>query len=105
MDENDLIVRSYELIKQDFNLEEDFDYTEDQSFDRLHAWLARIVNYLLEKDFARLMNALYRIDVPETKVKHILTLSDPDNLASALTTAIIEREKQKVVLRKKYSKG
>ncbi len=103
MDENELAIRSFELIKRDFGIEENFEGQVENPFDRLHSILVRVVRYLLDKDFNGLMIALYRIDVSEEKVKKILELSHPDELASNLATAIIEREKKKVETRLKYS--
>lgn len=103
MNEQELAYKSFELIKRDFGLEEQFEAEEDKPFDRLHDVLTRIVKYLLDKDFSTLMTALYRIDVSEEKVKEILELSHPSQLASNLASAIILREKQKIETRIKYS--
>ena len=103
MDEKELAAKSFQLIKRDFRLEEQFDAGVEKPFDRLHLLLIEVVKYLLDKDFASLMNALYRIDVSEEKVKEILELSQPEELASNLASAIILRERQKVETRLKYS--
>ena len=98
-----MIQKSYQLIKRDFSLEEQFDAEADKPFDRLHNMLTKSVKYLLDMDFGGLMSALYRIDISEQKVKEILELTHPDNLASNFASAIILREKQKVKTRIKYS--
>ena len=102
MDERALVSESYELIKKDFQLDESFDAEVDKPLDRLHSFLTQVVNHMLDKDFNRLMNALYRIDVSEEKVKQILALSEPDSLAKELADLIIERELKKVEIRRKY---
>lgn len=64
--------------------------------------LTRIINYLLEKDFQRLLNGLYRIDVSEKKVNEVLNQSAPDSIAKEISILILERELQKVETRLKY---
>lgn len=67
--------------------------------DKLQQWLSEEVRLLLDHDFQRLLNILYRIDVSEKKTKKALTGSNP---ADAIAGLIIERELQKVETRKKY---
>ena len=66
-------------------------------------WLKIQINYLLDKDFQRLLLSLYRIDVSEEKVKSILAESEPGDLAEKITDLIIERQLKKLEIRKKYS--
>lgn len=88
---------AHQLIVKDLGIAQD-----DVSFsrlDKLQLWLAREIRALLDQDFQRLMNILYRIDINESKTK--LALSS-DNPANAIAALIIERELQKVESRKKY---
>jgi hypothetical protein len=102
MNEVTLITKSYQLICKDLGLEEELKLTEKSSFDSLKAYLEHQINYLLDHDFNRLMNAMYRIDIPDYKVNEILHSSKSDELALNLAKAIIEREKQKVLTRQHY---
>jgi hypothetical protein len=100
-----LAEESVQLIEKDFGLEErQIVIGSDDASEELHRQLTRIVQYLLDKDFNRLLNAMYRIDIPEQQVKNILNIGKPDQLASDLADAIIQREKQKVITRFKYSR-
>jgi hypothetical protein len=101
MNDHELASKSYQLIKQDFGLEEDFDSEVDSPVDRLEQLLTKVIVHLLDKDFSRLLNALYRIDVDEKKVKEILALSVPDQMANELAKVIIAREQEKVKWREK----
>ena len=103
MNEQDLAASSALIIK-DFQLDSDALSlaSNEISQETLLAKLTAIVNYLLSKDFNRLMNALYRIDVSEEKLKRTLA-SNTDNTAKAISELILERELQKVETRKKYS--
>lgn len=103
MDEFTLASHSLQLIQKDLGLEENINLERaNEPFERLIEFLEKRIKFLLDTDFSGLLSALYRIDIPENKVKEILELSTPQNLARALTMAIIEREKQKVITRQQY---
>lgn len=92
-----------QLIIKDFSLEAT-DLPEGISkIDELRTALRKIISYLLDRDMSRLLLALYRIDVSETKVKQVLAEAKPEEIADAITDLIIERELQKVETRIKYS--
>ncbi len=63
--------------------------------------LTRAINYLIDKDFEKLMHILYRIDVSEQKVKQAFGLEQ--DVAVQIAKLIIEREQQKVITREQYS--
>jgi hypothetical protein len=91
------------LIRKDLLLEaEDLPATIN-SLEKLREELKKVVSYLMDKDLNRLLNALYRIDVSEAKVKLVLSKEAPDQLSGALTDLIIARELQKIETRRKYS--
>ena len=93
-----------QLIQKDLNLpENDINLVVSPDMEQLHAYLSQAISELLDKDFNRLLIALYRIDVSEKKVAEALHLEAPGAIAPKLATLIIERELQKVISRKKYS--
>lgn len=102
MNEVTLITKSYQLICKDLGLEEELEMMEESSFESLTTYLERQINYLLDHDFNRLMNAMYRIDIPDHQVNEMLHSSKQGELALNIAKAIIEREKQKVITRVKY---
>ncbi len=103
MDEVTLVRSSYQLIRKDLGLEEHLDFKEGENeADRLEDFLTKQVNYLLDHDFNRLLNILYRIDIPENKVKALLQKSAQGEIARNLALAIIKRERQKVITRQQY---
>jgi len=105
MNEVTLAKESYHLILKDFGLEEDSEIEEAKiAFDWLENYLTVKVSHLLDHDFNGLLNALYRIDISETKTKELLQLSTSENLAQNLAKAIIDREKQKVITRQQFRK-
>jgi hypothetical protein len=86
------------LANKDFNLE--IPETEVASTKEFQHLLSQLIRHLLDHDFERLLNGLYRIDVSEDKVKQ--AMASADNVAEAIALLIIEREMQKVVTREKY---
>ena len=86
------------LANKDFNL--DIPSTEISSVEDFQKVLANVIQHLLDKDFERLINGLYRIDVSEEKVK--LAIASGEDIAEKVASLIIEREMQKVVTREKY---
>lgn len=64
--------------------------------------LTIIISHLLERDFNRLLNVFYRIDLDEKKVGAVLSLATPDQIAGQLAELVIERELKKAETRLKY---
>ena len=69
------------------------------TLEKLKAWLAVEIRMMIDRDFQKLLNMLYRIDVDEQKTKIAFTNDDP---AISLAELIIERELKKVETRKRY---
>ncbi len=69
------------------------------NLNKLKEWLAHEIQLLLDHDFQRFLNMLYRIDVDEQKAKEAFADKDP---SMKLAELIIERELQKVESRRKY---
>ena len=86
------------LANKDFNL--DISATDVATTEDFQQILSKIIRHLLDNDFERLLNALYRIDVREEKVK--LAMATGDDVAEQIALLIIEREMQKVITREKY---
>jgi hypothetical protein len=58
------------------------------------------INHLINHDFEKLVFYLYRIDVNETKMKHLLDQREGENAAELIADLIIERQLQKIKSRK-----
>lgn len=70
------------------------------SIEALRKLLVKQVLYMLERDFERLLQALYRIDVPEQRFRESLTAEDP---AGQIADLILQRELLKVQTRRWYA--
>ncbi len=89
------------LISKDLGIESDR-LLKKSSLEDLKLALIRILNHFLDTDMSRLVNALYRIDISESKVKQILAISESNQIGNELAELIINRELQKIETRKKY---
>ena len=92
------LVRVIDLTNKDFDLGINSVVLNDhQAFLDL---LTTAVQNLIDSDFERFLNALYRIDVDEQKVKE--AFAQESNVAKAIAELIIQRELQKITTREKY---
>ena len=66
--------------------------------------LSQYIQELIDTDFSKLVNTLYRIDVSETKIKKALQNCQPQESNKVIARLIIEREKQKIKTREEYKK-
>lgn len=96
---NKIILQTIEVISEKFELKEkSVEYTE------LRNRLSEKIKYLIEKDFERLLQILYRIDVDEEKAKKCLSENPPSQAHFVLADLIIERQMQKIKTREQFGK-
>ena len=62
--------------------------------------LSAYINELIKKDFERLVQLLYRIDVSEAKLKNLLKEKKDTDAGELIADMIIERQKQKIKSRR-----
>lgn len=98
--DNQFIQDTFHLIKKDFDIESKHQLNAEE---QLVALLIPIVRQMLNRDFERLLQICYRIDLGENQLKEILYHSNPENIAQELSQAIIQRQMKKIEIRKKYS--
>lgn len=91
-----------ELIIRDLNLESEKSIVEIKHLDELKEKLEKIVAYLLDNDFERLLNAMYRLDINEEKFKLVISGLSGDSISKEITELIINREVKKLKTRAKY---
>ena len=92
-----------QLIVRDLNLESEKSMVEIKHLDELKEKLEKIVAYLLDNDFERLLNAMYRLDISEEKFKMALSGLSGNSISKEITELIIGREVRKLETRAKYS--
>ncbi len=98
MDESLIILESQKLAEKHFDLE----VADSNDFDQFRKQLHSEIKRLLDVDFNQLLNVLYRIDLDENKVKGILNDGDPSMVSHHLTESILDRLKEKAILRQRY---
>ncbi|MFD2201467.1 hypothetical protein [Shivajiella indica] len=97
----DNIQSTMEFLKQDFELPL---VKEKLTEEKLIQLLTPIVSKMLDREFEKLLNICYRVDLGENRLKAILHESPPENMAMELATALVKRQVQKIEIRQKYSK-
>ena len=74
------------------------------NFEDLKIVLAEKYNELINTDFPRLIQLLYRIDINETKLKTVLKENLGENAGILLAELTIERQLQKIRSKQQYHK-
>ncbi len=92
-----------DLVK-DINQSLEIELPVELSQQQLRDKLAAHVNYLINHQFEKLVFYLYRIDVDETKMRHLLEQREGEDAAGLIADLIIERQAQKIESRKKFRK-
>ena len=88
------------LLKKDFEISKE---KEAATKEELIDLLLPIIQQMLNKDFEKLLQVCYRIDLGENKLKSILHESDPETMAFDLAKALVERQMLKIEIKRKYS--
>jgi len=88
------------LVKQ--QLSEDFNLPVTNNKEQLAEALAAGINQLIQTDFARLINMLYRIDISEKVLRATLEQQADEDAGLLIARLIIERLLQKQQMRAKF---
>ncbi len=75
---------------------------ETLSRNELELRLNAFISNLLENNFEKLCNLIYRHDVDESKFNDALQLNNIEERSLAITRLVIEREMEKVKMRQMY---
>jgi len=76
-----------------------------ETLEEFKAYLTDRLAFLLDNKYDKLINILYRIDVPEDKLSKLFAEQNRDYIPASLADLIIERSLQKVNIRQKYKNG
>lgn len=91
--------QAVQLLSKDFELSP----AEELGYDDILQKLTQIVTYLLNKDFEKLLQICYRVDLGERELNRLLHETNPESMAQEIAAALIKRQVQKVEIRRKYS--
>jgi hypothetical protein len=92
------------LVARQWQVELPGDAQQDGAWEMLLDALAERIQILLDKDQAKLMRALYVLDVSEKRYKAAMAVPK-EKVARALAQAVLDRETEKIASRKKYARG
>jgi hypothetical protein len=70
--------------------------------DELRLHLSDYINFLIQSDFQRLVQLLYRIDISENRLKELLKKNEGRDAAPLIADMIIERQLQKIKSRREF---
>ena len=86
-------------------LQQNFDLPEtggDMDDEAMMISLSGKINDLIQTDFERLVNLLYRIDVDEQKLKELLIDNPNEDAGVIIARLIIERQLQKIKFKEAF---
>lgn len=69
----------------------------------LEAWLAAQLAPMLDHQFERLAQLMYRLDVPETRFHEAMAAPDTPGRAKALARLMVDRELVRLDMRRRFS--
>ena len=107
-DDKNQVVEITKFVEKDFLIAENqslIPSAEMQSLEEFRKYLTGKLKLLLDEKFDTLVNILYRIDISEKKLSHLFSGNNRNSIPSALADMIIERQLEKIRLRKLYKEG
>ena len=105
MTENQHFNETAIAIRNQFGLEKIQDELggDSQQYEALKKQLSKRIEEMIDLEFDRFVNLLYRIDISESKVKQALAEQPFSKGAEKVADMIIQRQLQKIITRKQYS--
>ena len=90
------------FLIESLNKELSMDLTEQDNGSALREKLYRFIDHLIETNFEKLIFILYRIDVPENKLKQLLEKFPMKDAGFIIGNLIINRQLQKIKTRQEW---
>ncbi|KQN35167.1 hypothetical protein ASE92_11130 [Pedobacter sp. Leaf41] len=85
-------------------INKDFDLPDELSESQLRETLVEAFAYLVDNDFPKLVQILYKADVDQYKLKELLENIEGKSSAEVIADAYLARQMAKIETWKKYSK-
>jgi len=107
-EEKEQVVEIVKFVEKDFLISENnslIPTTDYISLEDFRKYLTEKLKFLLDEKFDTLVNILYRIDISEKKLSQLFSGNNRNSIPSVLADLIIERQLQKIKLRKLYKEG
>jgi hypothetical protein len=84
-------------------ISKDFDIPDNLSENQLRVAMVDAFAYLIDNDFPKLIQILYKADVDQYKLKELLETVEGSSSAEVIADAYIARQMAKIETWKKYS--
>ena len=84
-------------------INKDFDIPDDLSENQIRDTMVDAFAYLIDNDFPKLIQILYKADVDQYKLKELLETVEGSSSAEVIADAYIARQMAKIETWKKYS--
>lgn len=107
-EERQNIAEVTKFVEKDFLLADNTSLipsTDQASLEEFKKYLTEKLKVLLDEKFDTLVNILYRIDISEKKLSQLFSGNNRDSIPGSLADMIIERQLEKIRLRKLYKEG
>lgn len=104
-EEKQQITEVIKFVEKDFMLADNTSLipsTDLESLKEFRQYLIEKLKFLLDEKFDTLVNILYRIDISEKKLSYLFSGTNRDSIPASLADMIIERQLEKIRLRKLY---
>ena len=88
-----------------FRLDIEWGEEADATWQAEHLALCRVIEPLIRLDRSRLMQLIYRIDIPESRLADVLEGRQGEDAVSGIADLFLQRELQKIAIRKHYGTG
>jgi len=107
-EENKQVEEVVKFVEKDFLINENTSLIpskDTESLEEFRKYLTDKLKLLLDEKFDLLVNILYMIDISEKKLSELFSGQNRDFIPTSLADLIIERQLQKIKLRKLYKEG
>jgi len=107
-EEKNQVVEIVKFVEKDFLLSNNnslMPSTDMASLEEFRKYLTEKIKILLDEKFDTLVNILYRIDISEKKLSQLFSGKNRDSIPASLADMIIDRQLEKIRLRKLYKEG
>ncbi|UKT65153.1 hypothetical protein [Pedobacter mucosus] len=84
-------------------ISKDFDIEDNLSEDKLRQTMVDAFAYLIDNDFPKMIQILYKADVDQHKLKALLETVEGKSAAEVIADAYLIRQQAKIETWKKYS--
>jgi len=107
-DEKKQVAEIVKFVEKDFLISDNnplIPSTDLASLEEYKKYLTENLKFLLDEKFDTLVNILYRIDISEKKLSQLFSGNNRDSIPASLADMIIDRQLEKLRLRKLYKEG